>query len=308
MFFFFFQAEDGIRDYKVTGVQSCALPIWSAQCGTASAARTRAAGISFFIPVAMPETSPELPATWIVFSVSASLLSWTWAGPSFQVSYCWRQETGGAADSVGLRPGEVAWPLQAAARKPVTASERTIRKVIRSIRVLLTATKIANPIRDVSSSVPQIPSGTPRTRTRHTAHAPASAVRNQQPVKATQYGPIKTKPLRTSRRPVHASATAATDDNAMPSCHSRTADGADNAHMLRQRRLNAGETMRGQYRKHQHARPQLSQPLSHQSSALTRRGARWICAGALPCAACRRCAAGDAPVCPGRRETRDGQR
>src|SRR5256885_4899564 len=26
-FFFFFQAEDGIRDYKVTGVQMCALPI-----------------------------------------------------------------------------------------------------------------------------------------------------------------------------------------------------------------------------------------------------------------------------------------
>src|ERR1039457_3480845 len=28
-FFFFFQAEDGIRDYEVTGVQTCALPIWS---------------------------------------------------------------------------------------------------------------------------------------------------------------------------------------------------------------------------------------------------------------------------------------
>src|SRR5256885_4143060 len=29
---FFFQAEDGIRDYKVTGVQTCALPI----CGSAA--------------------------------------------------------------------------------------------------------------------------------------------------------------------------------------------------------------------------------------------------------------------------------
>src|SRR5256885_3302195 len=28
-FFFFFQAEDGIRDYKVTGVQTCALPIFT---------------------------------------------------------------------------------------------------------------------------------------------------------------------------------------------------------------------------------------------------------------------------------------
>src|SRR5687768_17809426 len=27
--FFFFQAEDGIRDVAVTGVQTCALPIWA---------------------------------------------------------------------------------------------------------------------------------------------------------------------------------------------------------------------------------------------------------------------------------------
>src|SRR5688500_19956240 len=30
-YFFFFQAEDGIRDYKVTGVQTCALPILDRQ-------------------------------------------------------------------------------------------------------------------------------------------------------------------------------------------------------------------------------------------------------------------------------------
>src|SRR5204863_4102914 len=30
-FFFFFQAEDGIRDLYVTGVQTCALPIWLAE-------------------------------------------------------------------------------------------------------------------------------------------------------------------------------------------------------------------------------------------------------------------------------------
>src|SRR3712207_1517712 len=29
MFFFFFQAEDGIRDIGVTGVQTCALPIFA---------------------------------------------------------------------------------------------------------------------------------------------------------------------------------------------------------------------------------------------------------------------------------------
>src|SRR5438270_3091356 len=31
LFFFFFQAEDGIRDLTVTGVQTCALPIFPAR-------------------------------------------------------------------------------------------------------------------------------------------------------------------------------------------------------------------------------------------------------------------------------------
>src|SRR5207302_4251557 len=29
LFFFFFQAEDGIRDFHLAGVQTCALPIWA---------------------------------------------------------------------------------------------------------------------------------------------------------------------------------------------------------------------------------------------------------------------------------------
>ena len=35
VFFFFFQAEDGIRDWSVTGVQTCALPI-SMPCADAT--------------------------------------------------------------------------------------------------------------------------------------------------------------------------------------------------------------------------------------------------------------------------------
>src|SRR5205807_7162505 len=42
-FFFFFQAEDGIRDYKVTGVQTCALPIYGRRGPTASRSRRRRA-------------------------------------------------------------------------------------------------------------------------------------------------------------------------------------------------------------------------------------------------------------------------
>src|SRR5205807_6212916 len=37
--FFFFQAEDGIRDYKVTGVQTCALPICKTQDNAPSLVR-----------------------------------------------------------------------------------------------------------------------------------------------------------------------------------------------------------------------------------------------------------------------------
>src|SRR2546422_6871954 len=38
---FFFQAEDGIRDVAVTGVQTCALPICAAGLRTASTKRSR---------------------------------------------------------------------------------------------------------------------------------------------------------------------------------------------------------------------------------------------------------------------------
>src|SRR5437773_8072293 len=40
VFVFFFQAEDGIRDRDVTGVQTCALPISAARAGRADIAFT----------------------------------------------------------------------------------------------------------------------------------------------------------------------------------------------------------------------------------------------------------------------------
>src|SRR5207245_4540973 len=51
-YFFFFQAEDGIRDATVTGVQTCALPISSAGNGSRC---------SRSIPMALP-TGCGLPA------------------------------------------------------------------------------------------------------------------------------------------------------------------------------------------------------------------------------------------------------
>src|SRR2546426_7387823 len=64
MFFFFFQAEDGIRDYKVTGVQTCALPIFSLS-------KLRPFGATFFIfsdyarPAIRLSALMELPTLFI---------------------------------------------------------------------------------------------------------------------------------------------------------------------------------------------------------------------------------------------------
>src|SRR5438093_8038955 len=43
--FFFFQAEDGIRDWSVTGVQTCALPILSDPRDTRRAGARRHRGV-----------------------------------------------------------------------------------------------------------------------------------------------------------------------------------------------------------------------------------------------------------------------
>src|SRR5690606_40531132 len=50
---FFFRAEDGIRDFHVTGVQTCALPIWAgkrarppARRGRCASSGTACAGVS----------------------------------------------------------------------------------------------------------------------------------------------------------------------------------------------------------------------------------------------------------------------
>src|SRR5256885_7200759 len=52
VFFFFFQAEDGIRDYKVTGVQTCALPI-SVKALPAKPAPFRAVALGRALPRAL---------------------------------------------------------------------------------------------------------------------------------------------------------------------------------------------------------------------------------------------------------------
>src|SRR6266540_4624565 len=66
--FFFFQAEDGIRDRDVTGVQTCALPIF---CGRCTWTRTRGCMRSSDSPRnAMP---PPRPPLWRVVLLYTAL-------------------------------------------------------------------------------------------------------------------------------------------------------------------------------------------------------------------------------------------
>src|SRR5687768_18556100 len=57
MVFFFFQAEDGIRDVAVTGVQTCALPICGRDAPAAAAGQPR--GLVQPCPPARPRGAPH---------------------------------------------------------------------------------------------------------------------------------------------------------------------------------------------------------------------------------------------------------
>src|ERR1039457_7328094 len=61
---FFFQAEDGIRDYKVTGVQTCALPIYLRPC----LGYSREEGVSSFTYWAI-SASRNLVICWLKSTV-----------------------------------------------------------------------------------------------------------------------------------------------------------------------------------------------------------------------------------------------
>src|SRR2546427_8710131 len=81
-FFFFFQAEDGIRDLTVTGVQTCALPIyievWNAVMAPASMPAAHRARLSQALERILhsPEVRDKLLAQgWRVDDVGPAALS-----------------------------------------------------------------------------------------------------------------------------------------------------------------------------------------------------------------------------------------
>src|SRR5437870_9593545 len=72
LFFFFFQAEDGIRDGHVTGVQTCALPIWQLEPRAGTGAQHK------------PWAEFEAPS-WIKFSLSYGTPFTLLAGQQYSV-------------------------------------------------------------------------------------------------------------------------------------------------------------------------------------------------------------------------------
>src|SRR5690606_40110057 len=72
--YFFFQAEDGIRDFHVTGVQTCALPISAvASARSMNPARTLAA---------LTRATAETNAPWLGYSFCSSSSSNGWWVPN----------------------------------------------------------------------------------------------------------------------------------------------------------------------------------------------------------------------------------
>src|SRR2546429_5547361 len=97
-FFFFFQAEDGIRDVAVTGVQTCALPILPKIVATPIA------------PLALPE--PRIAPRRVAPEVVAAALP----GPARDRLAAGQGPGGTAGPAPGVFPGAPHLPPQA----PVT--------------------------------------------------------------------------------------------------------------------------------------------------------------------------------------------
>src|SRR5690606_39562274 len=70
---FFFQAEDGIRDFHVTGVQTCALPI----CGITEWRRISATAASYGV-VVCPHWFHDLHAPLVAATPNARYVEFFW--------------------------------------------------------------------------------------------------------------------------------------------------------------------------------------------------------------------------------------
>src|SRR5256885_2516749 len=97
---FFFQAEDGIRDYKVTGVQTCALPICRQPVLTAAALVV--AGAVWMLAVALFNIGVQLSAPRWVAGRSLAAFQAAIAGGIALGSWGWGRLTDAAGVETAL--------------------------------------------------------------------------------------------------------------------------------------------------------------------------------------------------------------
>src|SRR5205807_3228142 len=72
----FFQAEDGIRDYKVTGVQTCALPIFMTdQLKIETIARSRRTSLPAMVACSNAKSKPPAAINESISASPAELLA-----------------------------------------------------------------------------------------------------------------------------------------------------------------------------------------------------------------------------------------
>src|SRR3989454_6699834 len=101
--FFFFQAEDGIRDYKVTGVQTCALPILvvaeSQTAGRGRLGRTWLSprGLNLYVSILLTRALPPETVTWTPMLAAVAVLRAIRALTTLNVRLKWPNDEIGRA-------------------------------------------------------------------------------------------------------------------------------------------------------------------------------------------------------------------
>src|SRR2546426_6317601 len=106
--FFFFQAEDGIRDYKVTGVQTCALPISHMRSPYSLEEVIRLYGLRMWVEQSYKQVKHALG--WSQYQVrSDRAMRRHWQLVCCAFSFCWYHASHGAL-STAQEPLEASEP------------------------------------------------------------------------------------------------------------------------------------------------------------------------------------------------------
>src|SRR5690606_779491 len=121
IFFFFFQAEDGIRDFHVTGVQTCALPI--------SMKRSRSLPAAFQARSARLAAASASPASCKCWPCRQSLTTLLWGSSSVSPSRC-GCPCGFVRPSRGLEAARSVLPLHPSGRPGLGAQQESHRSVV----------------------------------------------------------------------------------------------------------------------------------------------------------------------------------